>query len=116
MQSYGVRRTHAESENKFNVTAQLKASEAAALVSRWVWSRLHTSQTDGQQHTQCAKFGSFLSENGDWHIFIWMILRSIILQTAINHFSRPSLPHHWPQRGVKVAWVLFSGVFSEPHI
>lgn len=42
MQSYGVRRTHAESENKFNVTVQLKASEAAAAtpVSRWEWSCL----------------------------------------------------------------------------
>lgn len=45
MQSHGVKRTHAESENEFNVTVQLKASEGATetLVGRWELSRLLTS-------------------------------------------------------------------------
>lgn len=68
MQSYGVRRTHAESENKFNVTVQLKACEAAAaaLVSRWEWSCLHTRHsfwTDDQAHAEGTKFGSLFGEN-----------------------------------------------------
>lgn len=45
MQSHGAKRTHAESENEFNVTVQLKASEGATetLVGRWELSRLLTS-------------------------------------------------------------------------
>lgn len=58
MQSYGVRCTHAESENKFNVKVQLKASKAAttALESRWEWSRLPPSRRFSQTG---GKFGSF---------------------------------------------------------
>lgn len=64
MQSYGVRRTHAESENKFNVTAQLKASEAAvaALVSRWEWS--HCFWTDGRTHAGRTNLAYFLGKTG----------------------------------------------------
>lgn len=74
LQSYGVRRTHAESENKFNVTVQLKASEAAAavLVSRWEWSCLHPSHcfwTDGQTQAECTKFGSFFGKKSDTSSF-----------------------------------------------
>lgn len=61
MQSFGVRRTHAESENKFNVKVQLKASKVAtaALESRWEWSRLPPGRCFNP--TGC-KFGSFVRQ------------------------------------------------------
>lgn len=91
MQWYGVRRTHAESENKFNVTVQLKASKAAvaALESRWEWSRLQPSRcykTGGQTHIGCTKFGSFFAEISHRHIFILVISHSVLLQTPASTY------------------------------
>lgn len=94
MQSYGVRRTHAESENTFNVTVQLKACEAAAaaLLSRWEWSCLHTSHcfwTDGQTHAEHTKFGSFFGENTDTSSFKWFFCLETPVLAPASQLSIP---------------------------
>lgn len=115
MQSHGVKRTHAESENEFNVTVQLKASEGATetLVGRWELSRLLTSHcarlmANLSTHMHKCKHTNFVLLPQS-HPFMWTAtldntepkqmptdthphtcLKSFILSTP--HFFSPSFP------------------------